>query len=203
MTYTVKPELIANVLENEYAGLPNELLTAHIGLLKGYCKNLNGLLTEIPTISGQHLADRRRRLGFESRGYFNHLYYFEQLKVDGVAPTDDFKRMLEEQAETSFDKLIADVTTAGTTRGVGWIVVVMCPVTHKLSTVWVSSHEDAIPHGEAIFFVDMWEHAYLISGAYAPSEKGAYIQAYLNHVDWTVVQKRMEDVLAGRKVVPM
>jgi Fe-Mn family superoxide dismutase len=39
--------------------------------------------------------------------------------------------------------------------------------------------------------MDMWEHAFMVD--YLPNEKGKYIDAFLNNVNWSVAEERFKN----------
>ena len=38
--------------------------------------------------------------------------------------------------------------------------------------------------------MDVWEHAYLLD--YKPAERPKYIEAFFSNIDWTTVEKRLQ-----------
>ncbi|MDP7367871.1 MAG: Fe-Mn family superoxide dismutase, partial [Candidatus Pacebacteria bacterium] len=57
---------------------------------------------------------------------------------------------------------------------------------------WTSDHEIGTLSGLPIILaMDMWEHAFMVD--YLPNEKGKYIDAFLNNVNWSVAEERFKN----------
>ena len=75
-------------------------------------------------------------------------------------------------------------------RGIGWAVLYQDPDTKRLQNFCVSDHENGHPAGfTPIMVMDVWEHAFTVD--YKPTEKGLYISAFFNNVDWNAVEARL------------
>jgi Fe-Mn family superoxide dismutase len=76
-------------------------------------------------------------------------------------------------------------------RGVGWAVCSEDPTTGRLLNHWITLHETGNVAGFApILIMDVWEHAYLLD--YKPADRPKYIEAFLAHVDWNVIDERLK-----------
>ena len=179
----------------------------HFGLYEGYVKNTNLLMEQISAIirkkqaSGQDpaYAELTRRLGFEFGGMVLHEYYFENLAAKGKgSPSTDFKRALE-QSFDGFENWQRAFAAVGEMRGVGWAILYQDPVTERLSNHWIALHQDGVPSGfKPILVMDVWEHAFLLD--YKPAQRGKYIEAFFQNVDWEVVHRRLATPAAVRAV---
>lgn len=170
----------------------------HFGLYEGYVKNTNllneqlGEALEKGQASGgnPHFAELKRRLGFEYNGMRLHEFYFDNLSKE----RQDCSRaeQFSHDITSSFGDLAswrADFTAVGQLRGVGWAILFRDLCTGVHSNNWVTLHEDGNLAGcVPILVMDVWEHAFLLD--HKPSERGVYIESFLAHVDWDVVERR-------------
>jgi Fe-Mn family superoxide dismutase len=179
-------------------GLSPEQIAVHLALYEGYVKHTNLILDTIEkfrTADAEGNAfvinELRRRLGFEFDGMRMHEYYFEQFEGGPRAATDEGalqKAAIEKYG--SQDGLIAHVKEVAGTRGIGWVVVYYDRSGGTMQTAFVNDHEVGQLAGLTILLaVDLWEHAYMID--YRPAEKKTYVEAFLDNVNWAVVEHRL------------
>ena len=82
-------------------------------------------------------------------------------------------------------------------RGVGWAILYHDPATGGLFNCWVSSHEQGHPAGfHPVLVLDVFEHAFMVD--YGAGGRADYIAAFLDNVNWEVVEQRYKDSKAGR-----
>jgi Fe-Mn family superoxide dismutase len=178
-------------------GLSKPQLTLHLGLYEGYVKHVNLLMSQMNKLaqSGDEfayaIAELRRRLGFEWNGMRLHELYFEAL-VGGtqvlLADTPLYKQLASQYG--SFSSWL-EIFTKISARGPGWAVLNYDPHAKHFFHTWVADHEvGQLATLPALLVVDHWEHAYLVD--YKPSEKGAYVDAYLAAVNWETVAARFD-----------
>ncbi len=182
-------------------GISEKQLSLHIGLYEGYVKHVNVLLNQMNALAARGeefeytVSILRRRLGFEWNGMRLHELYFEAL--EGGA------RML--LADTPFYQKLAaqyggyaawlDIFAKVGSRGPGWSILNYDPREGRFFHTWVADHEMGhLATLPALLVVDHWEHAYLLD--YKPSEKDAYVRAYLGALNWQTVAARF-DAVAG------
>lgn len=173
-------------------GLSDKQITAHLKLYAGYVKNTNLLLEKFnsDSLSNPEKAELQRRFGFEFNGMRLHELYFSGLGGDG----DENKapELLEKITEQfgSYEKWKASFLEIGKMRGIGWVVLYHDKDSGKLLQTWVSDHELGHLAGiDIIIALDVWEHAFLLD--YMPSERGDYLNAYFNNLNWEVINKRI------------
>lgn len=193
MTYTARtfdlPEL---------KGLSEEQMTVHLALYEGYVKHTNLILDTIKKMRDEDaegnafvINELRRRLGFEFDGMRMHEYYFEQFEGGTkVASGEGSLRKVAIEKYGGWEELIAHIKEVAGTRGIGWVVVYYDRVTATLHTAFVNDHELGQLAGLPILLaMDLWEHAYMVD--YKPAEKKTYVEAFLDNVNWTVVEDRL------------
>jgi Fe-Mn family superoxide dismutase len=194
MTYTARtfdlPEL---------KGLSKEQITLHLSLYEGYVKHTNLIMEKIAALKEADAAgnaylinELRRRLGFEFDGMRMHEYYFEQFE-DGAKAAEEgsgFSAAAKEKYG-DWDSFIAHVKEVAGTRGIGWVVVYHDARGNTLHTAWIDDHQLGQLAGlPVILALDLWEHAYMVD--YAPKDKNLYVEAFLENVNWSIIEKRFE-----------
>lgn len=192
--YTAKPYTFP-----ELAGLSAKQIDVHLGLYQGYVMHTNLLLEKIAklreedaTANAYVINELRRRLGFEFDGMRMHEYYFDQLEggAHALTETSVFAKLAAEKYG-SVDGFMAHLGEVAGTRGIGWVVVYFDSVANTLHTAFVNDHELGQLSGLPIMLaIDLWEHAFMVD--YIPSEKKTYLAAYLQNVNWSVVEARAD-----------
>ena len=193
MTYAVREFNLP-----ELKGLSKEQIDVHLKLYEGYVKHTNLIMDHIKSLADDTSPEAtytknelRRRLGFEFDGMRMHASYFEQLEggAKDAAPDSPLADAANEKYG-SWDGFIAHVKDVAGTRGIGWVVVYFDAVGSTLHTAFVNDHELGQLAGLPIILaVDLWEHAFMVD--YVPAEKKTYVDAFLDNVNWTVVDRRM------------
>ena len=185
-------------------GISDETLEMHFKLYQGYVKETNKLTDGITKFIEDGEVDQEempayseltRRLGFEYNGMVLHEYYFDNLKSGGGTGDPTQKAQFAKAAGSSFGSYEiwkADFVGIGKMRGVGWAICYQNPVNQRLSNHWITLHETGNIAGfRPILVMDVWEHAYLLD--YKPAERPKYIEAFFSNIDWTMVEKRLEN----------
>jgi superoxide dismutase, Fe-Mn family len=188
-------------------GISDQTLEMHFGLYQDYVKNTNLLTEELVEMFQQGkaqatnlaYAEATRRLGFEYSGMILHEYYFENMKKDGAGLPNASSRTAAVVNATfgSLENWMADFKAVGGMRGVGWAILYQDPVTGRVTNQWVTLHQDGVPVSfKPILVMDVWEHAFLLD--YKPAERGKYIEAFFQNVDWDAVERRVVQAAAIR-----
>jgi superoxide dismutase, Fe-Mn family len=178
-------------------GISEKQIDAHIGLYAGYVKHVNLIRERIHELdiadrgkNAYFIAELRRRFSFEFDGMRMHEYYFEQFDGGSKAANESSplgQALLEKYG--SWDEFVNHFKAVGMSRGVGWAVLYWDERGKTPHTAWISDHELGVLAGLPIILaMDMWEHAFMVD--YLPSEKGKYIDAFLNNVNWNIAEER-------------
>lgn len=180
-----------------FSGISKEQLEQHLKLYQGYVNNTNTLNTKIAELIDAGKAgtpeynEMKRRLGFEFSGMRLHEYYFGNMKPNGGAlPKDSqlYRKIVEDFG--SYENWELDFKATGKMRGIGWAILYQDRHSGRLQNFWVSDHENGHPAGfEPIVVMDVWEHAFTVD--YKPTEKGSYIDAFFNNIDWAAAESRL------------
>lgn len=195
MNYKVQPHLKPKRL----SGISDDQITQHWKLYEGYVKSANRLLEEATRAEAGSpaWAELKRRLGFEIDGVVLHEYYFGNLAKGSTLGSS--RPLAGDLGGTwgSPEAWREDFARTGAIRGVGWAIVYHDPATGGLFNWWVSSHEQGHPAGfHPILVLDVFEHAYMVDHGAGGREK--YVAAFLENVNWEVVEQRYQESRAGR-----
>lgn len=175
----------------ELKGISVQSIDEHLKLYQGYVKHVNHIREELEKVNDAYArSEMMRRLGFEFGGMRNHEYYFAQFE-GGFKPltNNSLQKMLEAQFGST-DKFIEQFKILATTRGVGWAMLYIDRSTNQLVTAWVDEqHFGHLADLDIVLGIDMWEHSYMLD--YPPSEKGKYIDAFFENLNWEVVASRI------------
>jgi len=186
----------------ELKGLSKKQIDVHLALYEGYVKHVNLILEKIQKLREEDaegnafvMNELRRRLGFEFDGMRMHEYYFEQFEGGPlVASGEGSLRKVATEKYGSWDGFLAHVKEVAGTRGIGWVVVYFDVAAATLHTAFVNDHELGQLAGLPIILaMDLWEHAFMVD--YVPAEKKAYVDAFLDNVNWTKVENRLANAL--------
>ena len=177
-------------------GFSDTLLNNNISLYQGFVANTNKLaarlkeLRERNEMTAPEYAELKRRFGWEFNGMRLHELYFDHMSKTPRTISD----VLKEKIAASFDNYEnwgSDFKATGAMRGIGWTILAYDPAAERLFNIWINEHDSghfagAIP----LLVLDVFEHAYLLDYGL---KKADYIAAFMNAVDWNVVEKRMNE----------
>jgi Fe-Mn family superoxide dismutase len=181
-------------------GISHRQIDVHIGLYRGYVKNINILREQIADLTAEDpekyafaIESVRRRLGFEFNGMRMHEFYFPQWEGGAAAePQEGALGKALAEKYTDWDGFIQHFKSVGMSRGSGWCTLAW---DHKAQTPhiwWTADHElGMLADVKILLAMDMWEHAYMID--YLPAEKAQHIDAFFQNLNWNVVEKRFAD----------
>ncbi len=176
-------------------GFSDKLLEAHFKLYSGYVKNTNKLTETLKVMiqedktSTPEFAELKRRFGWEFAGMRLHDLYFENLSKDKkVLPEDSPLAKQMAKSLGSVEARMKTFTSVGSMRGIGWVVMYYDPVGEKLFCQWINEHDVGhLPGCTPLLVMDVFEHAFITDYG---MDRASYIKAFVNAIDWDVVQKR-------------
>jgi superoxide dismutase, Fe-Mn family len=181
-------------------GISRKTMEEHYKLYQGYVNKSNeilGLLKHADPVEGNQIYSRIRvlkhELTFAVGGVKNHEIYFDHLGGSGGRPDGRLLADIEENFG-SFDAWAADLKGTGSAaRGWVWLAY-----DHDTGTLfnYLGDAQNTFPiwNASVILALDTYEHAYFIDYAV---DRGAYIDAFLNNIDWNVVQERYDAARNG------
>ena len=174
-------------------------LRAHFELYHGYVKKLNEIEALLATASREganysfaSYSELKRREPVAYNGTFLHELYFGNLGSPG-AELPAAVRQAEEKAFGSWDHAMADLK-AMTQSTHGWVLVTCDLGSDRLRHNLVhSEHDGGLFANQAVLLaIDCWEHAYFLDYSL---RKDDYVEGVLSHLNWAVVQGRLERAL--------
>jgi Fe-Mn family superoxide dismutase len=174
-------------------------LRAHFELYHGYVKKLNEIEAQLASTSREGAnysfaaySELRRREPVAYNGTFLHELYFGNLGPREAEMPAAF-RQAEETAFGSWDDAMADLK-AMTQSTHGWVLVTCDLGSERLRHNLVhSEHDGGLFANQAVLLaIDCWEHAYFLDYSLRKSD---YVEGVLSHLNWAVVEGRLERAL--------
>jgi len=178
-------------------GFSDQLLQNHFKLYQGYVTNTNKLVDALMGMVKEgkaatpEFAELKRRFGWEWNGMRLHELYFENMSKTPkpLSPSSALAKKMAENLGSVEARMNAFVAV-GSMRGIGWVVMYYDPVGKRLFNQWINEHDVGHLAGcEPLLIMDVFEHAYMLDYGLA---KADYIKAFMEAVEWNVVEKRFE-----------
>jgi Fe-Mn family superoxide dismutase len=175
-------------------GFSDVLLNNHFKLYQGYVKNVNVLLEKLSALlvegkdRSPEYAELKRRFGWEFNGMRLHEYYFENL--GGKKPPDTSSALYKKIVSCfgTFEAWKQDFVSTGVMRGIGWVILYEDTQNGRLFNSWINEHDAGHVSGARPRLVmDVFEHAFMTD---YQLERAKYIEAFINAINWDVVQGR-------------
>jgi Fe-Mn family superoxide dismutase len=185
-------------------GISASQIDEHLKLYEGYVKHVNLIservkswITDGREENNYPVSELWRRLAFEFNGMRSHEYYFGALEGGGSEfdPTSILGKALVAQYG-SYENWAKVLTRVAKTRGSGWTMLYYDRDGGDKPFIigWVDEHHIGyLSSLSLILALDCWEHAYMVD--YTPGERGKYISAYLDNVNWGVVEQNFQNAL--------
>jgi Fe-Mn family superoxide dismutase len=180
----LKPALL------ELDGISRMSILAHYSLYEGYVDKRNEILEQLASAdraSANQVHSELRALkvdlSFAIGGIKNHEVYFEHLGGEGGDPAGAVARLITRDFGSA-QAWRSDLKTVGMT-GAGWVWTAYDWDEGRLFN-YVGDAQNTFPIWNAtpLVALDLDEHAYILD---FESDRGAYIDAFLNNLDWSVV----------------
>lgn len=181
-------------------GFSDQLLQNHFKLYQGYVTNTNKLLEILAAMEKEgktaapEYAELKRRFGWEFNGMRLHeLYFGNMAKKKTTLPEKSALYKLMMETFGSADKCLEMFAETGKMRGIGWVVMAYDPVGKKLLHLWINEHEVGHLAGTfPLLIMDVFEHAFMLDYGL---NRADYIKAFMEVIDWEVVQKRFDKAM--------
>ncbi len=196
----VAPTPLADkVFTTEKVGISRKTHEEHFKLYQGYANKTNEIrkaLSELekdPSKANQiYSAIRALKVDytFAYGGFVNHTVYFDILGGDGEPKGSALK--LIEKDFGSFDAWKSDLKSTGIGgRGWAWLAY---DLEEKSLFNYIGDAQNTFPLWNCIPIValDVYEHAYYLD---FQTNRGAYIDAFFQVIDWDVVNARLEKIM--------
>ena len=114
-------------------------------------------------------------------------------KGGGEKPSRTIAKVIHEEFGSfdRFKKLFSQA--AASAEGSGWAALTFCKKTNRPIIMQVEKHNTNVyPMFRILMVLDVWEHAYYLD---YKNERGKFVEAFWNIVNWAEVNKRIEDLL--------
>lgn len=179
------------------AGFSDQLLKNHFKLYSGYVTNTNKLLDTLAILIKEsktatpEFAELKRRFGWEFNGMRLHELYFGNMSKTKKNLSEHsalYKKMVETFG--SGENCEKEFVATGAMRGIGWVIMAYDPVSGKLIHTWINEHDVGhLATTVPLLIMDVFEHAFMIDYGL---NRADYIKAFINAIDWDVVEGRFE-----------
>ncbi len=177
------------------AGFSEQLLRNHCKLYGGYVANTNKLMETMKTLvdsdkmATPEFAELKRRFGWEFNGMRLHELYFGNM-IKGGKVLNKNSSLAKELIRIygSLETWEKNFKAVGAMRGIGWAALVYDPQQKEFFNLWINEHDVGHLAGTVpLLIMDVFEHAFMIDYGL---NRADYIKAFMNAIDWDVVQKR-------------
>ncbi len=195
---SLEPHIDAEIMRLHYG-------KHHKGYYKKFLNAIEGTSAEGESLAkifseiDNYDADVRNNAG----GYYNHWVFWDNMTPDDTEPSADLKAEIEETYD-SMDAFFEAFSTAAKGHfGSGWAWLIMDDSGELLITSTPNQDNPLMSisdnQGYPLLAIDVWEHAYYLQ---YKNERGSYIDAFMDVIDWNEVSRRYELALEGKHYVP-
>jgi len=141
-----------------------------------------------------------KELSFHIGGHYLHSLFWNNLAPAGEdgGPESSMliKKIIDEEYGSieRFKRLFSQ--TASSVEGSGWAALAFCEQTKRPMIMQIEKHNiNVYTTFEIIMVLDVWEHAYYLD---YKNDKVKFIEAFWNIVNWTEINKRLENIMANK-----
>jgi Fe-Mn family superoxide dismutase len=138
-------------------------------------------------------------LSFQIGGHVLHSLFWKNLAPasagGGGKPSGSIAKVIDDEYGSweRFKKLFSQ--TAASAEGSGWAALTFCRQTNRPIIMQVEKHNTNVyPMFRILMVLDVWEHAYYLDYR---NDRGKFIEACWNIVNWTEVNQRFEKLMKG------
>jgi superoxide dismutase, Fe-Mn family len=170
-----------------YVKNANAAVEGHADLANRTAEDLLRSLDTIP-------ADARTAVRNNVGGHLNHALFWQFMGPGGGgSPVGELAEAID-SVFGSFDSFKTTFNDGGTKRfGSGWVWLVLNRE-GRLEVTSTANQDSPLSEGsEVLLGNDVWEHAYYLTYR---NRRPEYLAAWWNVVDWSIIAKRFEAVLA-------
>lgn len=198
MTHQIVEAKDYSYLLGNLEGFGDELLKQHFELYNGYVKSVNEINKKIADLTEKKgnpsYSEYRSLLSFKAfpqNGVVLHEFYFSNLSSKKTLPSDKLMKLINHEFN-SFDEYINDLKEAAKSARSGWVILGYDERQIKLQHSVIDLHDEHVPLlNIPLLVLDVWEHAYTLDYGI---NKAAYLDTFINNIDWEIVSKRLENV---------
>jgi Fe-Mn family superoxide dismutase len=138
-----------------------------------------------------------KELSFHLGGFKLHKLFWKNMAParsgGGGKPKGAMAQALDREFG-SFDRFRKEFTAAASSvEGSGWAALAYCRGTARPIIMQIEKHNaNVFPDYPVLMVIDVWEHAYYLD---YKNDRGKFIEAFWNIVNWDFVNQRFEKVL--------
>lgn len=171
-------------------------LKEHYKLYEGYYNQARDIPAKInglgSTESWVAIRGQQKILQYALSGRELHEIYFDLMSISPTSYLEDASDLLKESIDAcfgSYDQFISDLKAAAKMSR-GWYRLELDPINHHLYHNVGDFHDEGSTSGfYPVLALDMYDHAYFYD---YQTNKAAYIENWIKHVDWKKVSQRLE-----------
>ncbi|HED03541.1 MAG TPA: superoxide dismutase [Candidatus Fraserbacteria bacterium] len=162
---------------------------------QAYVNGANAALEKLEKMrqSGDYAAIKAvlRDLAFNASGHLLHSIFWPNMSPQGGAePQGSLAEKISHDFGSFADFKAQFSAAAGGVEGSGWGILAYEPNSDQLLTLQAEKHQNLTAQGaRPLLVLDVWEHAYYLK---YQNNRGAYIEAFWNVVNWLDVAARLE-----------
>ncbi|MCX7925907.1 MAG: superoxide dismutase [Fimbriimonadales bacterium] len=202
--YTAKP-LPEKVFETEKFGISRKTHEEHYKLYQGYVNKTNEIRRALAQLTSDDFSKGNQTYSlirslkvdytFAIGGVKNHELYFENMGGGGSEPSSALRDAIA-KAFGSFERWREDFKATGM-GGRGWVWLAYDHDEGILFN-YIGDAQNTFPvwHNTVLLAMDVYEHAYYLDFQTA---RARYIDAFLQAIDWNVVNARYEAALRMKR----
>jgi len=167
---------------------------------QSYVNGANGIIEKLNSArkdeSELDMKSILKALSFNIGGHVLHSLFWPNLVPSGEGDTKPGGVIGDalEQEFGSFDRFKKEFTqAAASVEGSGWAALTYCRQTNRPIIMQIEKHNTHVyPMFRILMVLDVWEHAYYLD---YKNDRGKFIDAFWNIVNWDSVNKRLEELL--------
>jgi len=159
-----------------------------------YVNGLNAALGKLKAAreSGDFAAVKHlsRECAFHGSGHALHVVFWNNMSPDGGGEPSGKLADAIKDSFGSFGGFMGQFKAASTAvEGGGWGILAHEPLADRLLVMTAEKHQDLTIWGmKPLLVLDVWEHAYYLK---YQNNRGAYVEAFTNVINWADVAKRL------------
>jgi Fe-Mn family superoxide dismutase len=165
---------------------------------QAYVNGANAILQKLDKARGEgsdiDMKSTLKELSFNIGGNLLHSLFWGNLSPKGGGQPHGKIAEAIQREFGSFERFRSEFTKAAVSvEGSGWAALTFCKQTGRPIIMQIEKHNTNVyPMFRILMVVDVFEHAYYID---YKNERAKFIEAFWNIVDWSAVNKRLEDTL--------
>jgi Fe-Mn family superoxide dismutase len=166
----------------------------------GYVNKANAILENIENARKENIEidmkSTLKSLSFNIGGHILHSLFWPNLAPAGKGggkPGGSLEDAINKEFG-SFERFKKEfMQAASSVEGSGWAALSFCKKTNRPIIMQIEKHNvNVYPGFKILMVLDVWEHAYYLD---YKNQRGKFIDAFWNIVNWDEVNKRLEKII--------